>query len=198
MSSPRARAWIETSAWNPGTPISFLTSLRGTWLDPVVVLGDEPITDLFFRALYRCAYPVMQTYWWIVDPPRHGTLVGVWYQGRILIIKNSYARYFCVPGGYAKKGESPRNAAARELREEVDITVGPSQLIHRPDLTPDAEWRGRNRQLSVFEIEVDAQPQVSVDNREVVSAELLTPEEALGRRLYPEVRMLIESRLGRV
>jgi 8-oxo-dGTP diphosphatase len=151
--------------------------------------------DLMYRMIYRLAYPVMKFIWWVFDPPRQGTLVGVWYRGRILIIKNSYVRYFCLPGGYAKKGETPAQAAARELREEVGLHVEPSRLKHRPDLTPEARWAHRNNKLAMFELEVEAAPHAVVDRREVVSAELLTPKQALERRLFPQVRLLIESRV---
>ena len=152
--------------------------------------------DLLFRIIYRCAYPVMRLIWWVFDPPRQGTLVGVWHRGRILIIKNSYVRYYCVPGGYAKRGETPAQAAARELAEEVRLRIEPCQLKPRPDLTPDAEWAHKNGKLAMFELEVDQEPRAVVDNREVVSAELLTPEQALQLRLFPQVRSLIESHIG--
>ena len=151
--------------------------------------------DSLFRTLFRLAYKVVSMYWRIVDPPRNGTLVGVWFNGRILITKNSYVDYFCIPGGYVKKGELPSVAAARELMEEVGITVPPSSLVPRPDLTPASEWGHKNHQISVFEVILKEPPDIEVDNREVVSAELLAPEVALRRTLYPLVRRMIEAHL---
>jgi 8-oxo-dGTP diphosphatase len=46
---------------------------------------------------------------------------------RILLVQPTYKDYWDVPGGYVETGETPAQAAAREIREELGIetTVGP-------------------------------------------------------------------------
>ena len=47
--------------------------------------------------------------------------------GRILLVQPTYKDYWDIPGGYVETGETPTQAAAREVREELDIEtpVGP-------------------------------------------------------------------------
>lgn len=44
--------------------------------------------------------------------------------GKILLAKHNYGRskgLYCLPGGYLNKGETPQEAAVREMREELGI-----------------------------------------------------------------------------
>ena len=47
--------------------------------------------------------------------------------GRILLVQPTYKDHWDIPGGYVETGETPAQAAAREVREELDIEtpVGP-------------------------------------------------------------------------
>ena len=83
----------------------------------------------------------------------------------------------------------------RELREEISLDVDPSQLELQVDLTHD--WEGRRDHVVIFDLFLDEAPRVKVDNREVVAAEFVTPEQALERRLFPPLRRHVErSRAG--
>lgn len=47
--------------------------------------------------------------------------------GRILLVQPTYKDHWDIPGGYVETGETPAQAAAREVREELGIkaAVGP-------------------------------------------------------------------------
>jgi 8-oxo-dGTP pyrophosphatase MutT (NUDIX family) len=84
--------------------------------------------------------------------------------------------------------------AARELREELSLEVDPSQLELEIDVTHD--WEGRRDHVVIFDLHLDHAPRVKVDNREVVAAEFLTPEQALTRKLFPPLRRHVEAALA--
>ncbi|HEU0266471.1 MAG TPA: NUDIX hydrolase [Candidatus Saccharimonadaceae bacterium] len=48
--------------------------------------------------------------------------------GRVLVVKAHYKKYWSFPGGVIDAGETPREAAVRETHEEVGITVDDSTL----------------------------------------------------------------------
>jgi 8-oxo-dGTP pyrophosphatase MutT (NUDIX family) len=109
-------------------------------------------------------------------------------------VKNSYRRQLTLPGGYVRQREERRNTAARELHEEVGIRVQPRRLEHAYHGTHSFEHRQDT--LDIYEIELDQEPTVRVDNREVVRAEFLTPEEALGMKVVPHLAEYLSRRIG--
>jgi 8-oxo-dGTP diphosphatase len=44
-------------------------------------------------------------------------------EDRILLVRPTYKPHWDIPGGYVEPGESPRNACAREVREELGLSV---------------------------------------------------------------------------
>ena len=43
--------------------------------------------------------------------------------GRVLVVKAHYKHYWSFPGGVVDAGETPRQAAVRETKEEVGVAV---------------------------------------------------------------------------
>lgn len=150
--------------------------------------------DRAFQLAYVCAYQLMRVYWRVARPNTHGALVAIWHRGRILLVRNSYVGYYSLPGGYVRTGESGRQAAVRELREEVSLDVAESELALALDVTRD--WEGKRDRVELFRLDVAHEPQVQVDNREVVSAQLFAPAEALSLKLFPALRQHIEEVAG--
>ena len=61
------------------------------------------------------------------------TLISV--DGKYLVTKRSksettYPEYWDIPGGLVDVGELPRNAVIRETKEEVNLNIIPTQVIH--------------------------------------------------------------------
>jgi 8-oxo-dGTP pyrophosphatase MutT (NUDIX family) len=48
--------------------------------------------------------------------------------GRVLIVKANYKRHWTFPGGVIDVGETPAEAAVRETREEVGLTIDPTTV----------------------------------------------------------------------
>ena len=156
--------------------------------------SGETLIDLFFRIAYRNAYQLMRIYWAIRHPEVHGALVAIWYDGQILLVKNSYVPYFSLPGGYVHSHETGRQAALRELREETGIRVAPDDLESIID--EHHQWEGKREHIEIFDLDVKERPHVQVDNREVVRAEFFSPGEALKLPLFPPIRRVIERRMS--
>ncbi|GLW08162.1 DNA mismatch repair protein MutT [Microtetraspora sp. NBRC 13810] len=58
------------------------------------------------------------------DAPLPLALVALWHGDRLLLVLNRYRACWELPGGMIDPGETPRQAAVRELREETGHTVG--------------------------------------------------------------------------
>lgn len=49
--------------------------------------------------------------------------------GRVLLVEPTYKDYWEVPGGAVDADESPYDAAMRELKEELGLSVSPGRLL---------------------------------------------------------------------
>ena len=153
------------------------------------------IIDFAYRMTYRAAYQAMRVYWRLARPVTRGALVAIWNKDEILLVKNSYVDYYCVPGGYLKETETPVEAAVRELAEEVSIQVSPDALKLGREETH--AWEGKSDVVSIFDLDVKERPVFRVDNREVIDAEFFSPQYALEIKLFPPLRRHIEARLAK-
>lgn len=68
---------------------------------------------------------------WFAGLDKRFASAEVWCEapdGRLLIVKSPYKHFWSVPGGIIDAGETPRQAAIREAREEVGIALDPETL----------------------------------------------------------------------
>ncbi len=153
-------------------------------------MGREAV-DLGFRTAYKAAHRVLRAYWGLRNPQTHGALIAAWYQGQILLVKNSYRRDYTLPGGYVRPGESPEEGAARELREEVGVEVSASDL--RLAYSETKPYENRRDHVTICEVQLDEPITVTVDNREVVWAGFRRPDEVLALPIVPHLRDYLKA-----
>jgi 8-oxo-dGTP pyrophosphatase MutT (NUDIX family) len=144
------------------------------------------VADALTRVAYRGAYSLAMAYWFVRRPDTFGVFVAVWCQQRVLLLQNSYKRDFSMPGGGAHRGESHEQTGARELREEVGLTVEPSRL--RPAFDVTDSWEYTRDHVHFLELEVDTEPRLQLDRREVVWAAFIDRDAALQLPVSPTVR----------
>jgi 8-oxo-dGTP pyrophosphatase MutT (NUDIX family) len=147
--------------------------------------------DALFRLGLRIAYRMLRLYWFVVRPRRSGAQVALWSGGRVLVIQNSYRRPASLPAGNLHRGETPAEAAARELREEVGVAVDPGRLRFVRTVVHDSDYKEDHTHL--FELEMGELPRLELDGREVVEAEWMTLEQALARELTTPARAYLEA-----
>lgn len=134
------------------------------------------MSDALFRLLHRLTARLWDTRNFLFRPVITGAIVLVRVGDALLLIKPSYRPWYTVPGGRVDRGETPRVAAARELREEVGLAVAPEALralgefvVHHSHIED---------HVHAFELRLDAAPELRIDAREVVWAGF-RPERAL-------------------
>jgi len=149
------------------------------------------VADALARVAFRGAYSLAMAYWFVRRPETRGVLVAIWCGPRVLLLQNSYKRQFSMPGGGAHRGESPEQTGARELREEVGLTVEPSRLRPAFDVTDTGEYKRDH--VAFLELEVDAEPPLEIDRREVVWAGFIDQEAALWLPVTPMVRAYLND-----
>jgi 8-oxo-dGTP pyrophosphatase MutT (NUDIX family) len=144
------------------------------------------------RFAYRAAYLAARTWWFIRRPQTAGSLVALWCEGRLLVVRTSYRRLYALPGGALKRSETSRAAAERELFEELRIAIPASRY--------QLAWHGTLRfehrldTVTVWEVVLDALPPIRVDGLEVVWAGWKTPDEILMLPLLPHLHQYLTSR----
>jgi ADP-ribose pyrophosphatase YjhB (NUDIX family) len=61
-------------------------------------------------------------------------------RGRVLICQLTYKRDWDLPGGVVEVGESPRDAAGREISEELNLSIPAGDLLLTDWLPPWSGW----------------------------------------------------------
>ena len=150
------------------------------------------ILDRPIRFALRCTYRLLRVWWSFRRPRGSGAAVAVWHGGKLLLVRHSYRSGFSLPGGGVGRRETPVAAATRELREETGVIVEPSRLS---PVSGGARSAVCGRYTPhVFEYRADRQPEIRIDNREIIEARFVDPGEAEDLRLdYRLRRYMVET-----
>jgi len=70
----------------------------------------------------RILFPLLTMIRAILSPVAFGVLAVVEQDGKIVLVRQTYATGWHLPGGGVKRGEPPARAILRELREEIGLT----------------------------------------------------------------------------
>ena len=148
------------------------------------------IPDILYRFGLKLAYLGFLAFCFVFRPRTRGVVIAVRLEDDILIIKNSYYKKYTLPGGYVKRNETPQMAAARELKEEVGVTVEPAQL--QQVLQVETEINFKREILTFFELKMASRPRIVCDQREVIWADFIPLTKALTWDLSADTRRCIE------
>lgn len=118
-------------------------------------------------------------------------------QRRILLVRPTYKPYWDIPGGYAKRGESPRAACIREILEELGIRAQVGRLLS-VDWAPHPDEG--DKMLLIFDagqLTTAQLSRISFPDGEIAEYAFVAPEHLdqftvprLARRLRATVRVL--------
>ena len=103
------------------------------------------------------------------------------WNGKILYLKRHadkpYGQTWGLPAGKIEAGEKPRQAAVREVEEEVGITLNPEKL--EDVATVYLEAGGLRYTFYAFRVGLEKAPRIQLAPQEHTEAKWLTVEEAL-------------------
>jgi 8-oxo-dGTP diphosphatase len=145
------------------------------------------IIDFVWRMALRLAYRLARVWWHVRRPHHEGALVAIYVGQSLLLVKASYRAEWNFPGGSVHSGETPDAAARREMEEEIGLSSYTSLPALIPAGSVYGTWDGRRDRVHFFELHLDRLPELRVDNREIVAAQLASPEELRGFALTAPV-----------
>lgn len=141
--------------------------------------------------LYWLAARLYESWQLLARPHIHGALVAIWHRERLLLVQTSYRHGLGLPGGGLERRETARQAAVRELAEELGLRVTERELVDPWQIT-EASARGKNS-VTIYALRTSSRPAIQLDGLELVAGHWLTREEALMRPLVSHVREYLEQ-----
>ena len=130
------------------------------WLRMII----QEQVDRAYRVAYRLAYPVVQRLRGLLKLNQF-VAVAVWLDDTVLAVRHSYKPGLTLVYGGVGRREDHRLAAARELQEEVCITID-RHTLRLVMATPD---------MHLYELRLTEPTELQIDRREVVEACFVHP-----------------------
>ncbi|MCB9746054.1 MAG: NUDIX domain-containing protein [Alphaproteobacteria bacterium] len=135
------------------------------------------------RWLMRGVHRLRRLGWRLTRPVKVGArAIPVREDGALCMVRHSYLQGWFFPGGGVDGGETPEQAAVRELAEETGLRpTGPARFV----ALHSAFRYGMSDHVAVYAVPVAGEPRV--DGWEIVEAGFF-PEDALPEALSPSTR----------
>lgn len=112
---------------------------------------------------------------------------------RVLIVQHLKGNYWGFPKGHAKKGESPKESAERELKEETSLRV--IRYLPHPHLTELYQFR-RNGTLiekTVHFYLAEVNSECQIDSLEIIRGRWITVKNLLSYVTFKEEEKLFKE-----
>jgi 8-oxo-dGTP pyrophosphatase MutT (NUDIX family) len=148
----------------------------------LVALVPAPIARFAVRAGARAIALYNRAF----HPRVRGVGVFVHWGDRLLLVRSTYQSWWGLPGGRVGRGEDPRVAAARELREETGLALAPSARAPLGDL--ELEHNHIRDHVSFYELRCAEPPRVAADGVEIAELRWASDEELRALKLWPPLR----------
>ncbi|WP_339417811.1 MULTISPECIES: NUDIX hydrolase [unclassified Pseudomonas] len=114
-------------------------------------------------------------------------LIGA--DGQTLLVRKRGTQAFMQPGGKIDAGEQPAEALARELHEELNLRIEPSEAVYLGTFTaPAANEPGFTVEAELFQVQIDV---VVTPAAEIEEVRWIDPAGDGGLQLAPLTRDLI-------
>jgi len=149
---------------------------------------------MLWRCGLRASFRLFKVYCFLFRPVVRGVYVAVWYDRQLLLVENSYRSGFYFPSGGVKAKEKPLEAAQRELSEEVGLEESPQKFVKVFEL----QLNHSNMQdiVTIFELNLDEQPALALDRREIITARFVSPGDGLKLDLAAVVREYLSRKVS--
>ena len=130
----------------------------------------------------------------LTKPPRKVGGVAVISEGQVLCVKRSetqgkYPNFWSVPMGGVENGETFREGAARELKEETMLDINPKSLVYLGTIK-DGVY---NRLCKVYKAEMDGKPEPTLDHEHTDWG--YYDKDSLPRPIEDRMRQILELNL---
>jgi 8-oxo-dGTP pyrophosphatase MutT (NUDIX family) len=143
------------------------------------------LVDRCYQLALWCAFQILRAVWFVRRPSQHGALALIWFEGRVLLVRNSYQPRWSAPGGSVEEFENALDAVVREIAEEIRLRVDSKEVKFVRDVT--FHFRNRRDRVSLFEWYPLEMPIIELDNREIIDARWFTLNETKQLFLPPHL-----------